>query len=399
MRLDIVLPRYGTYGGAERVLASIARELMARRDWKVEVHTTCATSASTWRNEHPPGTVELEGVTVHRHKVDRGRSPSWPVMNEALEASLDAFDEFTEFDYLGAQGPVSYGLAEAIKHSDADVVLFKPYLYWTTAVAARDCNKPTIIWPAAHDETYVRMRSMGNTFLSADGLIFGSEAERRLVHSCHNVTHLRQLVLGCGIDVCDGEPADAAKAIGIDADRPWVLCLGRIEYGKGAPQLYEMWNAYAATHPVEHQLVMVGENVASLTSSDGVTVVDGVDEATKWGLLRGADVLVHPSRLESFGMVVTEAWAAGTPVLVNGLCGPTFDHVRQSGGGMWFLTKHDFADAMNAMLSDDERRAQMAAAGQRFAAQRYSWDQIISRFTGFCERIVRFSPRAQHKPA
>ena len=31
----------------------------------------------------------------------------------------------------------------------------------------------------------------------------------------------------------------------------------------------------------------------------------------------GASVLVHPSRLESLGMVMLEAWLAGTPALVN----------------------------------------------------------------------------------
>ena len=62
-----------------------------------------------------------------------------------------------------------------------------------------------------------------------------------------------------------------------------------------------------------------------MESDDDVLVVSGADDATKWSLLRGADFLINSSALESFSLVLFEAWAAGIPVLVNGCCETTRD--------------------------------------------------------------------------
>ena len=37
----------------------------------------------------------------------------------------------------------------------------------------------------------------------------------------------------------------------------------------------------------------------------------------KWGAMRAADALIHPSHHENFGMVIAEAMACGTPVLIS----------------------------------------------------------------------------------
>jgi hypothetical protein len=68
MKLAFVVPRYGpdVRGGAEIGARMLAERLVADRGWEVEVFTTCALDAITWRDELAAGTEVVRGVTVHR---------------------------------------------------------------------------------------------------------------------------------------------------------------------------------------------------------------------------------------------------------------------------------------------------------------------------------------------
>ncbi len=81
-----------------------------------------------------------------------------------------------------------------------------------------------------------------------------------------------------------------------------------------------------------------------------IVVTGAVDEATKWAILRGAVALVSPSAFESFGLVLLEAWQAGTPVLVNGASDSTRELCERSGGGLWFRTDAEFEVALRRIV-------------------------------------------------
>ena len=70
MHLLFVVQRYGVevFGGAEQATRMYASR-MAARGHDVEVLTSCAVSYVDWADHFPPGTSELEGVTVHRLPV------------------------------------------------------------------------------------------------------------------------------------------------------------------------------------------------------------------------------------------------------------------------------------------------------------------------------------------
>ncbi|HCB37520.1 MAG TPA: hypothetical protein DEP66_04820, partial [Acidimicrobiaceae bacterium] len=343
----------------------------------------------------PAGLTRAGRLAVNRHHVDTGRMPNWPEMERAVHPAPASVDPETERAYFEAQGPVSSALAETLAASDADLALHKPYLFWTTAALASGRTIPTAIWPAAHDEPALRLPAVGAALASADGLVFGSDAARRLTEQIHPVAHKRQIVLGVGVEPHAGDAETAARAVGIDDGRPWVLCVGRMEPGKGTDTLARLWAGYVAVHKPKHRLVLVGDRNIEIRSDDDLTVVGPVDEETKWGLLRGADVLVHPGRLESFGIVLVEAWAARTPVLVNARCAPTSDQVRLSGGGATFSDPTSFELALDRMLNDPGLRHAMAADGEAHWQRNYTWDRVCGRFMDFCERVVRFAPRAR----
>ncbi len=79
MKIAFVVPRYGAEirGGAETGARMLAEHLVSDRGWDVEVLTTCAVDAITWRDELPEGTSEINGVTVRRIASEAGRDESF----------------------------------------------------------------------------------------------------------------------------------------------------------------------------------------------------------------------------------------------------------------------------------------------------------------------------------
>ena len=75
MKVAYVVPRYGleVVGGAELGARMLAERLVSQLGWEAEVLTTCALDTRTWADEYEPGTVDLNGVSVHRFRSEAGR--------------------------------------------------------------------------------------------------------------------------------------------------------------------------------------------------------------------------------------------------------------------------------------------------------------------------------------
>ena len=111
--------------------------------------------------------------------------------------------------------------------------------------------------------------------------------------------------------------------------RRWLF-LGGLIPRKGVNWLLEAFAKCRAEDP-SLTLTIVGDGelggplrrrAGELDLSSSVTFTGAVDPETALRLMREHDLLVHPSRWESFGMTVVEAVAAGMPVLVTRCGGP-----------------------------------------------------------------------------
>src|SRR5205814_10220119 len=110
-----------------------------------------------------------------------------------------------------------------------------------------------------------------------------------------------------------------------------------------------------------------------LNEQQCVEALGKVDDATKERVLREADVLAAPSLGgESFGMVLTEAFAAGTPVVASDI--PGYRDVVRDGVDGILVPRGDateLAEVLRDLWLEPERRAEMATAAAA-RAERYA---------------------------
>src|SRR3954466_14328899 len=167
-------------------------------------------------------------------------------------------------------------------------------------------------------------------------------------------------VIPNGVDV----PASIrAKAPG--DGRPLRLAfVGQAVERKGLPVLLRAFEALREHVPVELVIVGAGEDDVSPLMLDpgGVQALGKVSDERKHAALEGADLLVAPSLGgESFGMVLTEGFAAGTPVVASDIAGYR-DVVRDGHDGV-LVERGDptaLAEALRDLALDAPRRAEMA---------------------------------------
>ncbi|HEX6968719.1 MAG TPA: glycosyltransferase family 4 protein [Micromonosporaceae bacterium] len=163
--------------------------------------------------------------------------------------------------------------------------------------------------------------------------------------------------------------------------------LGRFtEQRKGFPVLRDAFVELAPRRPGLRLLVAGPGDAADLYSGvphglrDRIVYLGRVSEDDKARMLRSVDLYVAPNLGgESFGMILTEAMAAGTPVVASDL--DAFRRVLDGGrAGQLFRTgdASDLARTLVPLLDDAQRRAELAARGRETVAA-YDWPVVARR--------------------
>jgi glycosyltransferase involved in cell wall biosynthesis len=389
VKVAYVVPRYGPQirGGAETGARMFAEHLVAERGYEVEVLTTGALDALTWRDELTPGTETINGVTVRRITSEAGRGEGFHPLSGLLLAHPEQAGDADMERWVDLQGPKSPALLDAVASSDADVVAFYPYLYYPTIRGLPLVRERALMHPAAHEEPALHLPIFRSLFEQCRAFAFHTRSERRLVAERFNVATTPQVVVGLGVEEADGSAAEARAAFGL-GDAPYLLCIGRVDDKKGTGILWQYFRSYKERHPGPLRLVLVGQVVNPPDESDDIVLTGMIDDRAKWGLLRGAHAVVAPSPFESFNLTVVEGMTAGAPVIVNAVCGATREHCERSGAGMWFCGYAGFESVVERMTTDAALHETMRQNGLRYVEANYRWPVILDRYCAFLEEFA-----------
>ena len=96
---------------------------------------------------------------------------------------------------------------------------------------------------------------------------------------------------------------------------------------------------------------------------------------------------VSASRIESFSLVLLEAWSEQTPTLCDAACGPMAEHTPDGGGGLIYRDAGSFSAGLQA-LQHPGARDRFGAAGRTYVEERFSWDAVRGRFRAAVEELA-----------
>ena len=345
--------RLGQHGGVERVVSGITSELRRQRpDWDVRAVHAFATTGF------------LEG--------------------------LDGVSDLIAGVVLGWK----------VARSDADVVFVHcPECLWGARLLARFGNRPPLVavWHGVGERAYLKLRPAGDRLVRALARFRATEERFALAAAAHVAVHpalvedLAEEYRFTGpVTVVDNAVDDdlLARVSGARPDRsgePFTaVWVGQAAYRKGLDvALAAVARARAAGADV--RLVVAG--VPPQGPADGVSWLGVRSPERIAAAYLDADVLLFPTRYESFGLVVVEAMAAGLPVVVSG---DLPSGIVTDGRNGAVVSGHDpasYAEALLALAADRELAARTGEVN-RGDARRFSLATTAAGYAAVARRVA-----------
>jgi phosphatidylinositol alpha-mannosyltransferase len=180
-----------------------------------------------------------------------------------------------------------------------------------------------------------------------------------------------------------------------------ILFVGRQEARKGLPVMLRAWPEIhrrtgarlrvIGADPLAVRLQLARQRI----HEDGIDLLGFLPQERLTEELLAAKALAAPSLGgESFGMVLTRAFACATPVVASDIEG--YRDVMEPGLGFSIPPGDPAAltEALVELLADEERRCRFGEAGRRVAEDRYSWDEIARRLLRVYEQVLGRVPAA-----
>jgi glycogen synthase len=252
----------------------------------------------------------------------------------------------------------------------------------------------------------------------ANAIIAVSNETKRDIERLFNVESERIHVIHNGIDLDQYrkvDSTDALKRYGIDANKPYVLFVGRITRQKGFQHLIRAIQfmdrdfqivlcAAAPDTPGMAQEMMAAVEEAKAHRPGIIWIDEMVDQRTACELYSHAGVFVCPSIYEPFGIINLEAMACETAVVASAVGGIKEVVVDGETGFMVPLEQmkqspfeatnpekfaRDLAARINQLMRDQQLRERFGEAGRKRAEANFSWTAIAAKTKKLYESLKR----------
>ena len=413
MRVAHFVQRYPpALGGSEAYFARLGRHLAAQGD-RVTVFTTDALDLEAFWSPKarrlPAGVAEDGAVEVRRY-------PLWhcPARRYVLKAlSLAPWRPLKRLAL--SCNPISWAMWRATRRPDRpfDVVHATAFPYTWPIVCglrlARRLRVPFLLTPFLHlgdpDDPADRTRraytapALLSLAHAADAVFVQTRAERVALLRA-GLPEAKVIRQGLGV-----APAECSGGDRAEARRSWGVAPGEVVVGhlannseeKGTADLLRaadrLWRAGRRFH-----VILAGPEMPSFRRfwesfaaqrQIPVRRLGVLSEPQKRDFFAGLDVFALPSRSDSFGLVLPEAWANGLPNLAY-RAGGVAEVVRDGADGLLVRCGdvEALAAALGSLVADAGLRRCLGEAGRARALREFRWEEKLERVRGVALDLV-----------
>ncbi len=396
--LHVVQAYHPVKGGAEWLAQNLSEQLAQRHGDEVTVFTAAVTKPGYfWRDEGGPlpvGTEVINSVTVRRFPVYRGLRGLRMLWAHGAHRFKLPYHDWARAIQVG---PIIWGFTKEIANQPADVIMAStfPFLHMNVAVAgAKRSGKPVVLLGAIHtgDVWGYDRKLIIDAVQQADAYLALTQFEKEYLVG-KGVAANKIQVIGGGVAV---EPFLVGNGRTIRnryqlGDKPVIIVLCRHSELKRLDTVIAAMPHIWAQRPDAHLLLAGARTnysakldalIAALAPAQQaqIHIINDFPESEKPDLLAAADLLVHPSGNESFGIVFAEAWAAGKPV-IGADVGALASLIGSGQDGLLFSYGDPvhMAEQVLALLADPAQRAALGAAGRQKVLANYTWEIVVDR--------------------
>ncbi|MBA2348527.1 MAG: glycosyltransferase family 4 protein [Solirubrobacterales bacterium] len=269
--------------------------------------------------------------------------------------------------------------------------------------AARGDAQPRTWSLSVHGPTELldpRAHNLQRKVTAADRVICISDDVHAQVHALVSPAGRAKLVkVRCGIDVdaFDGREASSDR----DREQLTILCVAALEHRKGHLVLLDAL-ARLAGEGSRPRLILAGEGserdtlaaaALRLGLADRVTFLGAVGHDRTAALYAAADVFCLSSYAEGIPTVLMEAMAAGVPVVATDVGGVS-ELVDDGRSGLLVppARADRLADALDAVLRDEELRTRLGAAGRARVRADYTRTGAVARLRVALAPLISEAP-------
>ena len=324
--------------------------------------------------------VESPGLAITRIPLRRGYR--WFVSNPVFFAALGRIYRHTPFDLLRVH---------SLRFTGSAALAARAALGIHVPVVAHHHHIDLDRWSNVIDASVARR---------CDMIITGSRYSQRELMTSFGVPGELIKVVSYGVPASlrpQTRDELLAQRLGVRGKRA-ILYLGSLSVRKNLTTLLEAFAQVHARSP-DTLLILAGQGplkaflqakAADLGLAKAVIFPGSIPEAEKVTWYNLADLFVHPSRLEGFGLVAAEAMACGKAVVAS-RAGALPEVVVDGETGLLFDPDDsmELAYRIEQLLADRALRERMGQAGRERVLQHFQWEESARQVLSIYKDLVK----------